>query len=65
MHTGFQWGNLREGVHLKDPGTDGMIIIKLLLEKCDGGHGLDSSGSAQEQLAGCCECGDELLDSVK
>jgi hypothetical protein len=26
--TGLQWGNLREGNHLKDPGVDGMIILK-------------------------------------
>jgi hypothetical protein len=28
-----------------------------------GGCGLDSTGSGQGPVAGCCECGDELLDS--
>ena len=29
------------------------------------GHGLARSGSGQGQVAGCCECGTELLDFVK
>jgi hypothetical protein len=28
VHTGFWWGDLRKGDHLKDPGVDGRIIIK-------------------------------------
>jgi hypothetical protein len=36
VHTGFQWGNLREGNHLKDPVVDGRIILKWILEKRDG-----------------------------
>jgi len=37
MHTGFWWGNLRERVHLEDPGIDGNIILKLLFKQWDGG----------------------------
>jgi hypothetical protein len=33
VHTGFEWGNVREGGHLKDSGLDGRMIIKLVLEK--------------------------------
>jgi len=41
VHTGFWWGNLREGDHLEGPGIDGKIILRLILRKLDGGHGLD------------------------
>jgi hypothetical protein len=27
VHTGFWWGDLREGNHLRDPGIDGRIIL--------------------------------------
>jgi hypothetical protein len=45
MHTGFLWGNLRKGDHLKAPGVDRRIILKWILGKWDGAHGLDLSGS--------------------
>ena len=31
--------------HLKDPGVDGIIILKNILDRWNGGHGLDRSGS--------------------
>jgi hypothetical protein len=37
VHTGFWWGDLREGNHLGDPGIDGRIILKCILNNWDGG----------------------------
>ena len=30
-----------------------------------GGHGLDRSDSGYGQVAGCCECGNELSGTIK
>jgi hypothetical protein len=35
VHTGFWWGDLREGDHLGDPRVDGRIILKWIF-KWDG-----------------------------
>jgi hypothetical protein len=41
VHTGFWWGDLREGDHLEDRGVDVRIILKWIFKKWDGWHGLD------------------------
>ena len=45
MHTGFSWGNVREGGDLKDSGADWWIILKWIFENLVGGYRLDRSGS--------------------
>jgi len=37
VHTGFWWGDLREGDHLDGSGIGGKIILKLVFRKWDGG----------------------------
>jgi hypothetical protein len=37
VHTGFWWGDPREGHHLGDPGVDRRIILKSIFKKWDGG----------------------------
>jgi hypothetical protein len=61
-------GKVREEDHLEYPGMDGRLILKWTFEKWVGGREgprLDESGSGQEQVAVCCQCGNELSGSIK
>jgi len=35
VYTGFCWGDLRERVHLEDPGVVGRIILRWVFRKWD------------------------------
>ena len=39
VHTGFWWGNLWERYHLEGPGVKGVIILRRIFRKLDGGMG--------------------------
>jgi hypothetical protein len=54
--TRFWWETPREGDHLEDQGVGGKIGVRMDLREIGlGGCGLDSTGSGQGPLAGCCE----------
>jgi hypothetical protein len=44
MYTEFSWENVRESVHVEDPGVVGRIILRWIFRKWGGEYGLDRSG---------------------
>ena len=61
----FWWENLRERVHLEDPGIGGRIILRWIFRKWDGeGHGLEKYSSGLGQVVGTCECSNEPSGSM-
>ena len=65
MHTEFWSENLKVGDHLKDADVDGRIILQWILQKWDGVHALDRSGSGQGQVADSNDFGNEPLGAIK
>ena len=41
LHTGYWWGNLKEGVHLENPGVNGSTTLKCIPKMWGSGHGLN------------------------
>jgi hypothetical protein len=50
---------------LEDQGVSGKMRSEWILGKLAEGCGLDSTGSGQGPVAGCCECSDEPSGSCK
>jgi len=63
--TGFWCGNLRERDHLRYPAVDGRIILRCIFRKWDGVMHWIELAQDQGQVTGTCECGNELLGSIK
>jgi hypothetical protein len=58
--TGFWWESPKERDQLKDQSVDGRMGTKWTVWRLvGGGGGVESPGSGEGPLAGCCECGDE------
>jgi hypothetical protein len=56
----FSWGSLKENDHLEDRCVDRSMRLEWILSRlADEGCGVDSPGSGQRPMAGCCEHGDE------
>jgi hypothetical protein len=56
---------MRERDHLKDLGVDGTIVLKWIFKKWDGEPWTGLSWLRIGQVAGACECCNELSDSIK
>jgi hypothetical protein len=63
MCTGFWWESPNERDHWEDQGVGAKMGSEWFLGRLAWGCGLDSTGSGQGPVAGCCECGDESSGS--
>ena len=49
VHTGFWWGEVREGDHMEDSGVDGRIILKWIFKTWDGGNDWDDLAQVMDR----------------
>jgi hypothetical protein len=57
--TRFWWESPKERDHLEDQGVGGRMGSEWILGRLAWGVCIDSTGSGQRLVVGCCECGDE------
>ena len=50
---------------MEDPGQDGRTILRWIMKKWDGGHGLDGSVSEYGQVVSTFKCANEHLGFIK
>jgi hypothetical protein len=64
-YTVFWWGNVRDRDHLRDPGIDGRLMLKMDHQGlgCGGMDWIELAGYGQ--VAGTRECGNEPSGSIK
>jgi hypothetical protein len=65
VRAGFWWADLRERDHLEDLRHNGRIILKWILKMWVGKAWSELLWLRIGQMAGACECGNELSGSIK
>jgi hypothetical protein len=65
VHTGLRWVKLKERVHMEYLGVDGRIVLKWMSKRWDGTAWTGLICLGYGQVAGTCECGNELSGSIK
>jgi hypothetical protein len=65
VHTGFCWGDVRKGDHLKDLGVDGRIILNWIFKNWGGEAWTGLVWLRLGTRVGGCECGNELSGCIK
>ena len=65
MHVVSSWANLRERDHLESLGVEGKLMLEWILAESAWIAWTGLIGSGRGQLAGYCESGNEISDSIK
>ena len=65
MYTVFWWENLSGGYHLEDLEVFGIIVLKRVFKREDGGVDRLAMAQDRDRCWGFCECFNERSGSVK